>query len=34
MDFGTDRGAYIDAFFHNLDYGVVNGWVEAYAIHP
>ncbi|HEY7536530.1 MAG TPA: Fe-Mn family superoxide dismutase [Gaiellaceae bacterium] len=34
MDFGTDRGTYIDAFFHNLDYGVVNGWVEAYAIHP
>jgi Fe-Mn family superoxide dismutase len=33
-DFGTDRGAYIDAFFHNLDYGVVNGWVEAYAIQP
>ena len=32
VDFGTDRGAYIDAFFDNLDYGVVNGWVEAYAI--
>jgi superoxide dismutase, Fe-Mn family len=32
VDFGTDRGSYIDAFFNNLDYGVVNGWVEAYAI--
>jgi len=32
VDFGTDRGAYIDAFFNNLDYGVVDGWVEAYAI--
>jgi superoxide dismutase, Fe-Mn family len=32
IDFGTDRGAYIDAFFNNLDYGVVDGWVEAYAI--
>ena len=32
VDFGTDRGAYIDAFFDNLDYGVVNGWVEAYGI--
>jgi Fe-Mn family superoxide dismutase len=31
-DFGTDRGAYVDAFFHNLDYGVVDGLVEAHAI--
>ena len=31
-DYGTDRAAYVDAFFHNLDYAVVNGWVEAYAI--
>jgi Fe-Mn family superoxide dismutase len=31
-DFGTDRAAYIDAFLHNLDYDVVDGWVEAYAI--
>jgi Fe-Mn family superoxide dismutase len=31
-DFGTDRAAYIEAFFHNLDYAVVDGWVEAYAI--
>ena len=34
MDFGTDRAAYIDAFFNNLDYGVVDGWVEAYGIKP
>jgi Fe-Mn family superoxide dismutase len=32
VDFGTDRAAYIEAFFHNLDYGVVNGLVEAYGI--
>jgi superoxide dismutase, Fe-Mn family len=32
IDYGTDRGAYIDAFFNNLDYGVVDGWVEAYGI--
>jgi Fe-Mn family superoxide dismutase len=32
MDYGTDRPAYIDAFFANLDYSVVDGWVEAYAI--
>jgi superoxide dismutase, Fe-Mn family len=31
-DFGTDRAAYVDAFFHNLDYAVVDGWVESYAI--
>ena len=34
MDFGTDRAAYIDVFFDNLDYGVVDGWVEAYGIKP
>jgi Fe-Mn family superoxide dismutase len=34
MDYGTDRPAYIDAFFANLDYSVVDGWVEAYAIRP
>ena len=34
LDFGTDRAAYIDAFFNNLDYGVVDGWVEAYSIRP
>jgi Fe-Mn family superoxide dismutase len=34
IDFGTDRAGYIDAFFANLDYSVVDGWVEAYAIRP
>ena len=32
LDFGTDRGAYIDAFFHNLDYDVVNDWAQRYGI--
>ena len=32
LDFQTDRGSYIDAFFDNLDWGVVNGWVTAYGI--
>jgi Fe-Mn family superoxide dismutase len=32
MDFGTDRGAYIDAFFGNLDWATVNDWVSKYQI--
>ena len=32
LDFQTDRGAYVDAFFDNLDWDVVNGWVAAYGI--
>jgi superoxide dismutase, Fe-Mn family len=32
LDFQTDRAAYIDAFFDNLDWGVVDGWVSQYAI--
>ena len=32
LDYQTDRGAYIDAFFRNLDWTAVNGWVEAYRI--
>jgi Fe-Mn family superoxide dismutase len=32
IDFGTDRAGYIEAFFNNLDYGVVDGLVEAYGI--
>jgi superoxide dismutase, Fe-Mn family len=32
IDYQTDRGAYIDAFFANLDWSVVNAWVEAYKI--
>jgi Fe-Mn family superoxide dismutase len=31
-DFGTDRSTYIDTFFNNLDYAVVDGLVEAYGI--
>ena len=32
LDFQTDRGAYIDAFFANLDWAVVNDWVSKYEI--
>ncbi len=32
LDFQTDRGAYIDAFFANLDWSVVNDWVSKYQI--
>jgi Fe-Mn family superoxide dismutase len=32
LDYQTDRAAYIDAFFKNLDWGVVNGWVASYSI--
>jgi superoxide dismutase, Fe-Mn family len=32
IDYQTDRGAYIDAFLANLDWDVVNGWVDAYRI--
>ena len=32
LDYQTDRASYIEAFFGNLDWDVVNGWVEAYAI--
>ena len=31
-DYLTDRGAYIDAFFRNLDWNVVNDWVAKYQI--
>ena len=34
VDYGTDRAAYIDAFFNNLDYDVVNDWVQRYGIRP
>ncbi len=27
LDYQTDRGSYIDAFFDNLDWGVVNDWI-------
>ena len=32
LDYRTDRGSYIDAFFDNLDWGIVNDWVERYGI--
>ena len=32
IDFGTDRATYIDRFFDNLDYDVVNDWVQKYGI--
>jgi Fe-Mn family superoxide dismutase len=34
IDYGTDRASYIDAFFNNLDYDVVNDWVQRYGIRP
>ena len=32
LDYQTDRAAYIEAFLRNLDWGVVNNWVEAYRV--
>jgi Fe-Mn family superoxide dismutase len=32
LDYQTDRGSYIDAFFSNLDWGIVNDWVSRYQI--
>jgi Fe-Mn family superoxide dismutase len=32
LDYQTDRGAYIEAFFRNLDWRIVNGWIAAYRI--
>ena len=34
LDFATDRSSYIDAFLNNLDYDVVNDWVQRYGIRP
>jgi len=34
IDFGTDRASYIDKFFDNLDYDVVNDWAQRYGIRP
>ncbi len=34
LDYQTDRASYIDAFFDNLDWGVVNEWVARYQIQP
>jgi len=32
LDYQTDRASYIDAFFDNLDWDVVNDWVSRYQI--
>jgi Fe-Mn family superoxide dismutase len=32
LDYQTDRGSYIDAFFANLDWAVVDDWVSKYQI--
>jgi Fe-Mn family superoxide dismutase len=32
LDYRTDRSSYIDAFFDNLDWDVVNDWVGRYQI--
>ncbi len=34
VDFSTDRASYIDAFFNNLDYDVINDWCSRYGIRP
>jgi superoxide dismutase, Fe-Mn family len=32
LDYQTDRASYIDAFFNNLDWSVVNDWVSRYQV--
>jgi superoxide dismutase, Fe-Mn family len=32
IDYQTDRASYIEAFFNNLDWDVVNDWVKQYQI--
>ena len=32
LDFQTDRASYIEAFFGNLDWDVVNDWAEQYGL--
>lgn len=32
LDYQTDRASYIEAFFNNLDWAVVNDWVARYGI--
>jgi Fe-Mn family superoxide dismutase len=34
IDYQTDRASYIDAFFGNLDWDVVNDWIRSYQITP
>ena len=32
LDYQTDRPSYIEAFFENLDWDVVNGWIASYRV--
>jgi len=32
LDYQTDRASYIDAFFANLDWGVINDWIARYGV--
>jgi Fe-Mn family superoxide dismutase len=32
LDYQTDRASYIDAFFSNLDWAIVNDWMRQYGI--
>jgi superoxide dismutase, Fe-Mn family len=32
LDYQTDRASYIDAFFANLDWGVINDWIARYGL--
>ena len=34
IDYQTDRASYIEAFFANLDWDVVNEWARQYQINP
>ena len=34
LDYQTDRASYIEAFFANLDWSVVNDWARQYQISP
>ena len=34
IDYQTDRASYIEAFFNNLEWDVVNDWVQQYQITP
>jgi Fe-Mn family superoxide dismutase len=34
LDYRTDRASYVQAFFDNLDWAVVDEWVAGYGIKP
>ena len=34
IDYQTDRASYIEAFFANLDWDVVDDWAQQYQISP